>query len=293
MIKLTRSQLRYLIMESSKYEEVYFDIEKNPQQYRNEVITQLAANGLISTKHAKKLLDIDMEDRENWEQVASLAMTLADKESLGGEFVDQAMLDNIDTGVKDELIASVVEFAQRYDAGGEASLKNMQQVFEDGQITEAEFENVKKIMRVVPGDKQWYTAPTLSPDRIDSSYSYGTRPNSDIASYLLKLKAYYHNARKASSYDDMKHEGYTDAHPSQIGGYATQIKELCDEVVSQGMAIKLYLNQMDLYIFDPMWVQSNTMPGIGAKDRRKVMFAMDELISQQRKKKDPSSQVEY
>jgi len=150
---------------------------------------------------------------------------------------------------------------------------------------------IKKIMRVIDGSKQWYTAPTLRPDRIDSMYSYGSSPNTDIAVYFQQLKAYYYNAREASSYDDMKHEGYIYPHAGMIGDISMQIKGLCEDVVEQGMAVKIYLDQMDLYIFDPMWVQSNTMLDIGPKDRKKVIAHMSELISQQRKKMDPARRI--
>jgi len=290
MIKLTRSQLRHLILETSKFGEDIFDKDRNPEKYRSEYIDRLVANGEISAEHGETLkeLDIDVESRE---QVESFLQTLIDKESLGSDFVDQELLDNIDAGIKDELIASVVEFSQRYDAGGEARWTEMKKLFKSGAITNEELDKIEKIMRVVPGTKQWYTAPTLRPDRIDAMYSYGNRPNTDIAVYFQQLKAYYYNAREASSYDDMKHEGYIYPHASMIGDISTQINQLCEDVVKQGMAVKLYLNQMALYIFDPMWVQSNTMLDIGAKDRKKVMAHMSELISQQRKKMDPTRRI--
>ncbi len=290
MIKLTRSQLRHLILETSKFGEDVFDKEKNADKYRSDYIDRLVANGEISAEHGEKLKDLDV-DVTNRSQVESFLQTLTDKEYLGSDFVDQELLDNIDAGIKDELIGSVVEFSQRYDAGGEARWTEMQKLFEDGVITNEELNSIEKIMRVIPGTKQWYTAPTLRPDRIDSMYSYGSSPNTDIAVYFQQLKAYYYNAREASSYDDMKHEGYIYPHAGMIGDISTQIKELCEDVVKQGMAVKLYLNQMDLYIFDPMWVQSNTMLDIGAKDRKKVIAHMSELIYQQRKKMDPARRI--
>lgn len=276
MIRLTRTQLRRLIIESSKFADVYFDIEKNPQKYRDRVMDQLAADGLLSDEYAAKLKDLDMADRENWAEVAELAMTLTDKDSLGSDFVDEEMLLNIDAGVRDELIASVVEFAQTYDAGYQATLNDMQKAFEADIITETDLDNVKKIMRVVPGVKKWYTAPGLRPSRISEKYSYGTQPNSDIASFFLKLQAYYHNIRKASSYEDMIFLQDTDAYGSDIGKVSAEIEALCDKVVEEGLATKV----TDLYIFDPMWVESNTMGGILTSDRRKLMSDIEKLIGQ-------------
>jgi hypothetical protein len=55
-----------------------------------------------------------------------------------------------------------------------------------------------------------------------------------------------------------------------------EIEALCDKVVEEGLATKV----MDLYIFDPMWVESNTMDGILTSDRRKLMSDIEKLIGQ-------------
>ena len=165
-------------------------------------------------------------------------------------------------------------------------------------------------MRVDPEIPEFYSAPTLSPDKIDKSDSL------DTAVYFQQLKIYYYNAREASSYDDMKHEEYIphgivghNILARQIDDIATQIKALCEDVVKQGMAIKLnvgqnaragnlFLDHTDLYIFDPMWVQSNKMLNItdhldypSIEDREKVIAHMSELIAQQHKKMDPARRI--
>ena len=299
MIRLTRTQLRHLILETSKFGEDVFDKEKNPEKYRNDYINQLVANDEISAEHGEKLkeLDVDVESRD---QVESFLQSLTNKESLGSDFVGRELLDNIAAGVKDEMLASVVEFSQSLGFGGIATFLSMEHLFEKGVIEEEEFDKIKKIMRVVPGIPEFYSAPTLSPDKINDG-------NYDIAVYFQQLKIYYYNAREASSYDDMKHEEYIPR--SQIYDIATQIKALCEDVVKQGMAIKLnvgqnvragnlYLDHTDLYIFDPMWVQSNKMLNItdhlehpSLEDREKVIAHMSELISQQHKKMDPARRI--